>query len=502
MDKQIFKTYITKPVKASTMNIRNIFTIAIPLAIAGSGFAQKASPARTGVNIDMADSIGTIRPLHGGNLGPVSALKVLDFTDFFKECKIPLIRLHDAPWFNTYAVDISTIFRDFREDPSDPDNYDFRQTDDYIAAVLNSGAKIMYRLGESIEWTKRKYNVNPPKDFEKWAAICCGIIRHYNEGWANGFHYNIKYWEIWNEPDGKPKDSTAPSTWMGSPEQYYELYGTAARAIKKSFPDIKVGGPVVARPITYKNGKDVVAGFVTGFLDYCRKNSLPLDFFSWHRYDHNPWKLAQLPAMMRETLDQHGFTGTESILDEWNYTPPSTIWATYPRGEERVKWYNQQTSAKGGAFLADVLMLLQDEPVDQTTFYTTTNGAYGLFSDLGEIHKYAYAFKAFAWLVNNTPVRLKTSHDKNDSLVICAGANKDRTEANILISNFTGSSKEMDIRLDHSFFDRPVKYELYAVDEKNSLTMIKSAQLKKSGTIRLTEKINGPAVLLLKLSAY
>jgi hypothetical protein len=206
--------------------------------------------------------------------------------------------------------------------------------------------------------------------------------------------------------------------------------------------------------------------------------------------------------MMRETLDQHGFTGTESILDEWNYTPPSTIWATYPRGEERVKWYDQQTSAKGGAFLADVLMLLQDEPVDQTTFYTTTNGAFGLFSDLGEIHKYAYAFKAFAWLVNNTPVRLKTSHDKNDSLVICAGTNKDRTEANILISNFTGSPKEMDIRLDHSFFDRPVKYELYAIDKKNSLTVIRSAQLKKSGTIRLTEKINGPAVLLLKLSAY
>ena len=29
------------------------------------------------------------------------------------------------------------------------------------------------------------------------------VIKHYNSGWANGYHYNIKYWEIWNEPDGR-----------------------------------------------------------------------------------------------------------------------------------------------------------------------------------------------------------------------------------------------------------------------------------------------------------
>ncbi|MBI4578450.1 MAG: hypothetical protein HY718_02035 [Planctomycetes bacterium] len=39
------------------------------------------------------------------------------------------------------------------------------------------------------------------KDFAKWAKICVNIIRHYNEGWADGFHYNIRYWEIWNEPN-------------------------------------------------------------------------------------------------------------------------------------------------------------------------------------------------------------------------------------------------------------------------------------------------------------
>jgi len=48
--------------------------------------------------------------------------------------------------------------------------------------------------------TYKKHNV-PPKDFNKWARICVNIIRHYNDGWAGGYHWGIKYWEVWNEPD-------------------------------------------------------------------------------------------------------------------------------------------------------------------------------------------------------------------------------------------------------------------------------------------------------------
>ena len=47
----------------------------------------------------------------------------------------------------------------------------------------------------------RAFHVFPPKDFQKWAEICEHIIMHYNEGWANGFHYGIKYFEVWFEPD-------------------------------------------------------------------------------------------------------------------------------------------------------------------------------------------------------------------------------------------------------------------------------------------------------------
>ncbi len=250
------------------------------LSISGISIAQNSAQIKSIADINLDKNIGVIRPLHGGTLGPVSDLKVLDYSDFYKECKIPLVRLEAVTWESTYAVDLSTIFRDFRDDPSKEENYDFRRTDDYIASVVKSGVGMIYRLGETIEWTKRKYNIHPPLDYEKWAAICCGIIRHYNDGWANGFHYNIKYWEIWNEPDNNTRvKGDGPANWTGSDEQFFELYAIAANTIKKNFPDVKVGGPAVCT-FNIKDGIPVASDFIANFLNYCQKHSVPLDFFT------------------------------------------------------------------------------------------------------------------------------------------------------------------------------------------------------------------------------
>ena len=56
------------------------------------------------------------------------------------------------------------------------------------------GAEVYYRVGEVGRKTK------PPADFDKYARVVKHIAMHYNQGWDNGFHYNIRYWEFWNEP--------------------------------------------------------------------------------------------------------------------------------------------------------------------------------------------------------------------------------------------------------------------------------------------------------------
>ncbi len=179
--------------------------------------------------------------------------------------------------------------------------------------------------------------------------------------------------------------------------------------------------------------------------------------------------------------------------------PGGSFGGTAATGSPRVKWYKEQRSVSGGAFLANVLMLLQDEPLDAATIFTSGNGEYGLISHMGEMFKTAYAFKAFSELVNNTPVRIEVQYNKEDSLVICAGTNKEKTEVAILISNFTSSVKNIVFKLANSSLTGSIKYELYAVDETHDFSKIKNYEMKSNNILQIAENIEGPSVVMLKL---
>ena len=153
------------------------------------------------IYVNFENVIGNIKPMHGVCCAPYTQFGGKDqpiIQKFFKEGNIPYCRLHDCcgTYGGTYFVDISNVFPNFDADENDPASYDFYYTDEYIRAIQVSGAEAYYRLGETIEWGSKKYTSNPPKDYEKWARICEHIVMHYNEGWADGYHYNLKYWEI------------------------------------------------------------------------------------------------------------------------------------------------------------------------------------------------------------------------------------------------------------------------------------------------------------------
>ena len=83
-----------------------------------------------------------------------------------KALGIPFTRLHDCGWPNPYVVDHHAVFPNLNADPTLPESYDFRLTDEYINAVRLTGAEPIYRLGESIEHTSVKRYVHPPADME------------------------------------------------------------------------------------------------------------------------------------------------------------------------------------------------------------------------------------------------------------------------------------------------------------------------------------------------
>ena len=259
-----------------------------------------------------SSSSGTIRPLHGVNSGPMTKVFTYDARPLFIEAGLPYARLHDVeyPYGSGEFVDIPCIFRDFDADETLPESYNFALTDEYLKRCIEVGCEPFFRLGVSIEHAPVKRHVFPPKDFNKWARICEHIIRHYTEGWADGFNWNIKYWEIWNEADGCASGSR--NMWCGTPEQFYELYCVSAKHLKKRFPHLKIGGCAFTRAIN---------PFIEDFFKYIstRDEHIPLDFFSWHRYYSKIETMLADSASADELKAKYGYADAENIFNEWNY---------------------------------------------------------------------------------------------------------------------------------------------------------------------------------------
>ena len=151
------------------------------------------------VSVDFAKKLGKMKPMHAVNNGPVYKFaedQRVTNIDAFREAGIPYARTHDASFYSDYGgehtVDVVAIFPDFTKDPNDPASYDFTLTDEYMKVMIFAGVEPFYRLGNKIEHWPKKYGTLPPPDFKKWAVICEHIIRHYTEGWADGFRYDMK----------------------------------------------------------------------------------------------------------------------------------------------------------------------------------------------------------------------------------------------------------------------------------------------------------------------
>ena len=227
------------------------------------------------VKVDFSDITGKIKCINAVNNGPAgSRLQTTGNFQSYKELEIPYARLHDASFYagnygGEFSVDVHRVFPNFDADENDPDSYVFAPTDSYLLDIESVNTKIFYRLGASIEHGYKK-GTYPPKDFLKWARICEHIIRHYTEGWADGFTHDIEYWEIWNEPDLQ-QDNNSP-TWSGTKEQFFDFYEIAANHLKAQFPHLKIGGPAAVGTRQY----------MVEFVNEMKKRNVHLDFFSWH----------------------------------------------------------------------------------------------------------------------------------------------------------------------------------------------------------------------------
>ena len=339
------------------------------------------------LRVDFDTLVDEIRPVH--NIGRMPEyVTESEINRHFTEANMTSCRTHDI-----HATDIHNIFPDFSRDVNDESAYSFAECDQVIASIVDTGMEPFFRLGISYSDPVREREfLLPPEDYEKWAQVCEHIILHYNEGWAQGFQYNIKYWEIWNEPENSD-DIADNHFWIGSDEEFFRLYDVAAKYLKQKFPGLKIGGygSCGFYALTKTNAINTGATprnqyFVTyykNFLDYIQAHGSPMDFFSWHSYTTTK-KNAQYIKYVKETLSEAGYGDAEIICDEWNYNPTE----------------NDQLDRRYGANQTSMLLMFQNAGLDMAHYYDGDDDGLmwaGLFVK-GQPSSAYYGFWAFGQL--------------------------------------------------------------------------------------------------------
>lgn len=413
--------------------------------------------------------------MHSVNNGPIydqrPDLHIVNLEDY-RAAGIPYARTHDASLCYAYGgehtVDTAAIFPDFEKDPYDPASYDFCLTDEYLQTIRLAGTQPFYRLGSKIEHWPKKYTTLPPADFHKWAVICEHIIKHYNEGWADGFHMGIEYWEIWNEPDLDPDDSDNKRCWGGTAKEYYALYVITATHLKQVFPSLKIGGPACA---------GIHVDWLKGFFERIG-TAVPFDFFSWHCYTSNPRVIAQNSVLVRQLLDENGYTETESILNEWNYVAG---W------EEKFRLSIETIlGLKGAAFTSAVLCEGQRAPLDMLMYYDASPCA---FNGLFEAYTLRKLKGYYPFLMFRTLYELQTCVEAcadMDSLYLCAAGSENAGAVMLTYFDDDGAAPpELTFLLHLKGIPDGTVCEYYLLDEEHDMALVKKEPYYAPATVTI-----------------
>ncbi len=153
--------------------------------------------------------------------------------------------------------------------------YNFQYVDILFDSLLDIGIRPIVELGlmpgelrsgdKTVFWWKMY--TTPPKDFGEWSAVIEALVCHLTARYGKE-EIDKWFFEVWNEPDH-------PAFFHSDDKMndYFKIYESAARAVKRVDANYKVGGPATAG-----------LRWIPEFIAFCRENDVPLDFISGHYY--------------------------------------------------------------------------------------------------------------------------------------------------------------------------------------------------------------------------
>jgi hypothetical protein len=440
--------------------------------------------------IDLSKKQGEIKPVNGVCNGPSPKT-----AKYFKRAHIPFSRLHDMRTHFHDCCDIPSIFKNFDADENDPASYDFTLSDYYIEKIKACGTDIVYRLGSSMEQGDFRFNNRPPKDFHKWARICEHVIRHYNEGWADGHHYGIKYFEIWNEPDECFPVPEMNGQWTGTAEQFGELLSITASHLKKCFPDLYIGSYPSCNILTEK--REAFFRTVFGIL---QENGVKLDFCSWHCYTDDPERTKKYISKIRSLLDEYGQSGAFQICTEWNYFwRMDGIWSVMG-GEDgeylAEEMFTTASSHIGASYsLAQMITFQQSEVALATLHRADALSVYcTMFNIYGVPQKQFTAFYAFD--------ALRECKNATHTSVLCDGVwaqgAGDSEKCAVSVAQYRGTARTYRLEILGLNEDDEYIAESYATDDKRNFELICS-QKGRAGELDFSYYLKSGSLLTVKI---
>ena len=422
------------------------------------------------LTVDFSREVGRIKPMNAVNGGPIEFRGIGNYDDLRELC-IPYMRNHDVAFYPHYGgehtVDVHNIFPDFDADENDPTSYDFTYTDHYVNAVGKVGSKVFYRLGSKIEHGPKKYGTVPPRDYAKWARICEHIIRHYTEGWADGFYKDIEYWEIWNEPDCSGVDGQKNPCWQGSVAEFCEFFCIALSHLKKCFPKLKIGGPAFCSPKSW---------MADALFSAMKEKGLKLDFYSFHRYTTDPASFADCARGGLEVLQKYGMEDAELILNEWNYV---SGW----EGDATTKSTVTINSPKGASFDLAAMIAAEKSPLDQFAYYEifpdSWNGLWNCYTNERQLP--FYAFKMFGDISRLGTEVESVSDDERHVFVLGASGDGGKAIALTYYDNDDGAPAR-DVAIDICGTGYAQRAEFYIVNKNSVMERVRTDYVSERGT--------------------
>jgi len=430
------------------------------------------------VAVDFGTEIGKLRPeLHSSGFGPQICSCPQENIDAIKSMGFKASRTHDWALINPNerVCDYFHIFPLMHLDAKDPKNYVFGPTDYLLKRTREEvGHDVFFRLGTSIEHSGPKIHFNSliPEDFEKVAEIFAGTVRHYNRGWADGHEWGIKYWEIWNEPDGHnnmwclpdgdgdrgSKDPVLKADYEARTAKrralFVKFFVTCLKRLKGEFGDtIKVGGPAMCWMYT---------DYFRDMLKACKEAGVAPDFISWHHYANDAEMIMNAIKTGRALCDEFGFEKCELIINEWHYFDYARYgWGDLrsPLPEKIAKAWTGPASHNGidsSCFNLTMLSRFQTSKLDQAYYYGCRNiGSWGYMDEFKRKYKVYYGLKFFGDFLKAHETICQSKGDKG--ITVLAAKSADGSRKGLLVTDYRSKAKEIVVDVKGVASDAPVK---------------------------------------------